>query len=98
MFTSVKFRNFKSLKDFTVRLKPINVLVGPNNAGKSTILDAFRAMAAAHRFASRRVQSPITVNGSMVVGYEIPMSNFPISLANFTRTIKRTKKPRPPLP
>jgi predicted ATP-dependent endonuclease of OLD family len=59
MFTSVKFRNFKSLKDFTVRLRAINVLVGPNNAGNSTILDAFRAMAAAHKFASRRVQSPI---------------------------------------
>lgn len=82
MFTSVKFRNFKSLKDFTVRLKPINVLVGPNNAGKSTILDAFRAMAAAHRYASRRVPAPIAINGSMIVGYEIPMSNFPISLAN----------------
>lgn len=82
MFTSVKFRNFKSLKDFTVRLRAINVLVGPNNAGKSTILDAFRAMAAAHKFASRRVQSPISVRGNTISGYEIPMSNFPISLAN----------------
>lgn len=82
MFTSAKFRNFKSLKDFTVRLKPINVLVGPNNAGKSTILDAFRAMAAAHRFASRRVQSAISIKGTTIIGYEIPMSTFPISLAN----------------
>src|ERR1700733_1092729 len=82
MFKSVKFRNFKSLKDYTVRLKAINVLVGPNNAGKSTILDAFRAMAAAHKFASRRVQSPIRVRGNTISGYEIPMSNFPISLAN----------------
>ncbi|MDB5653473.1 MAG: hypothetical protein JWQ94_1086 [Tardiphaga sp.] len=82
MFSSVKFRNFKSLKDFTVRLKHVNVLVGPNNAGKSTILDAFRAMAAAHRHASRRNQSPISLNGTTLVGYEIPMSNFPISLAN----------------
>jgi predicted ATPase len=84
MFTSVRFRNFKSLKDFTLRLKALNVLVGPNNAGKSTILDAFRAMAAAHRYASRRVQAPLTINGNMVVGYEIPMSNFPISLDGMT--------------
>lgn len=82
MFKSVKFRNFKSLKDYTVRLKAVNVLVGPNNAGKSTILDAFRAMAAAHRYVSRRVSTPIAVNGTTVVGYDIPMSNFPISLAN----------------
>jgi energy-coupling factor transporter ATP-binding protein EcfA2 len=82
MFKSVRFRNFKSLKDYTIHLRATTVLVGPNNAGKSTILDAFRAMAAAHRHACRRVQSPISVNGSTVVGYEIPMSNFPISLAN----------------
>lgn len=82
MFTSVKFRNFKSLRDFTVRLRQTNVLVGPNNAGKSTILDAFRAMEAAHRYASRRTQAPLSVNGETIVGYEIPMSNFPISLAN----------------
>jgi recombinational DNA repair ATPase RecF len=82
MFKSVKFRNFKSLKDYTVHLRAVNVLVGPNNAGKSTILDAFRAMAAAHRYASRRNQTMISVNGTTIVGYEIPMSNFPISLAN----------------
>ncbi|MGY4478919.1 ATP-dependent nuclease [Bradyrhizobium sp. USDA 3364] len=82
MFKSVRFRNFKSLKDYTVHLRTMNVLVGPNNAGKSTILDAFRAMAAAHRHASRRVQSPISVQGSTIVGYEVPMTNFPISLAN----------------
>jgi energy-coupling factor transporter ATP-binding protein EcfA2 len=82
MFKSVRFRNFKSLKDYAIHLRGTNVLVGPNNAGKSTILDAFRALAAAHRYACRRVQSPISVNGSTVAGYEIPMSNFPISLAN----------------
>lgn len=82
MFKSVRFRNFKSLKDYTVHLRAMNVLVGPNNAGKSTILDAFRAMAAAHRYACRRVQSPLSVNGTAIVGYDIPMSNFPISLAN----------------
>ena len=82
MFKSVRFRNFKSLKDYTVHLRTMNVLVGPNNAGKSTILDAFRAMAAAHRYARRRTQSPISIGGTTVVGYEIPMTNFPISLAN----------------
>ena len=82
MFSSVKFKNFKSLKDYTVRLKPINVLVGPNNAGKSAILDAFRAMAAAHKYASRRAQTPISVSGTTVFGYDVPVSNFPISLAN----------------
>jgi AAA15 family ATPase/GTPase len=82
MFTSVKFQNFKSLKDFTVRLKGMNVLVGPNNAGKSTVLDAFRVMAAAHKFASRRNPCPLQVNDQTVVGYKIPTAQLPISLAN----------------
>jgi predicted ATPase len=54
MFTSAKFRNFKSLKDFTVPLKRVNILVGPNNAGKSSVLDAFRALEHFPFFVNRR--------------------------------------------
>src|ERR1700720_3718941 len=82
MFKTVRFRNFKSLKDFSTQLKTINVLVGPNNAGKSTVLDAFRAVAAAQSFASRRVPTVLQAGGDTIFGYDIPTSNFPISLAN----------------
>jgi AAA15 family ATPase/GTPase len=82
VFTSVRFQNFKSLRDFTVRLRAMNVLVGPNNAGKSTVLDAFRVLTAALRFASRRVPGPLQVNDQAIVGYEIPTAQIPISLAN----------------
>lgn len=82
MFTAVKFRNFKSLRDFSIRLKMINVLVGPNNAGKSTILDAFRIMMAAHNFASRRNPTGIQIGDKIELGYDIPISQIPISLAN----------------
>jgi len=66
MFLSIRFRNFKSLKNFTVRLKSFNVLVGPNNAGKSTILDAFRLLAVAIRYASRRNPTIIRVAGDIL--------------------------------
>jgi energy-coupling factor transporter ATP-binding protein EcfA2 len=82
MFTAVRFQNFKSLRDFTIHLKDMNVLVGPNNAGKSTILDAFRIMMVAHSFASRRNPSPLQVNEQAIVGYDIPVPQIPISLAN----------------
>jgi AAA15 family ATPase/GTPase len=71
MFSSIKFRNFKSLKNFTVRLKPFNVLVGPNNAEKSTVLDAFRLLSAAIRHASRRNPTIINVAGNTHSGYDI---------------------------
>ncbi|MCK1639132.1 AAA family ATPase [Bradyrhizobium sp. 157] len=82
MFTSAKFRNFKSLREFTVPLRRVNILVGPNNAGKSSVLDAFRALSAAQTFASRRNPSPINVGRETVFGYEIPRSLIPISLDN----------------
>jgi energy-coupling factor transporter ATP-binding protein EcfA2 len=82
MFTSVKFRNFKSLKDFTVSLKRINVLVGPNNAGKSSILDAFRVLSAAQLFASRRNPALIRLDRETIQGYEIPLNQIPIPLEN----------------
>jgi predicted ATP-dependent endonuclease of OLD family len=82
MFTKVQFRNFKSLKDFTIYLRAVNVLVGPNNAGKSTVLDAFRAMTAALGFAVRRLPQGVHIHGETVVGYDIPSSLIPISLTN----------------
>jgi len=82
MYKTVRFQNFKSLKDFTIHLRTVNVLVGPNNAGKSTVLDAFRVMGAAHALATRRLPHNIEVNNKIVFGYELPQSLIPISLTN----------------
>jgi predicted ATPase len=43
-FVQVRFKNYKAFADFTVNLREFNVLVGPNNAGKSTVLGAFRIL------------------------------------------------------
>ena len=42
MITRLRVRNFKSLRDVDLPLGPLNVLVGPNMAGKSNILDALK--------------------------------------------------------
>src|SRR5712692_10811699 len=42
MITRLQVRNFKSLREIDIQLRAINVLVGPNMAGKSNILDVFR--------------------------------------------------------
>lgn len=39
MLTRLKVQNYKSLRDIEILLKPLTVFVGPNNAGKSNILD-----------------------------------------------------------
>lgn len=39
----VRIRNFRSLRQVEVRLSPITVLIGQNNAGKTSFLDAIFA-------------------------------------------------------
>ena len=38
MLQTVTIQNFKSLKDVTVKLQKVNLLIGPNNSGKSNFL------------------------------------------------------------
>jgi len=81
--TSVKFKNFKALRDYSVSLQRMNVLVGPNNSGKSTVLSAFRVLEQALRTARSRRPSPVrTHTGNAALGYNIPESTVPISLEN----------------
>jgi predicted ATPase len=42
MITSIRFRNFRALRDTTLPLGPFTVIVGPNGSGKSTAMRAFR--------------------------------------------------------
>lgn len=83
MINSIRFTNFKALEDFTIHLKDFNVLTGPNNNGKSTILDGLRVLQGAYRFASRYnpklIKSPF---GGTHYGYEIPEASIPIILEN----------------
>lgn len=51
---SIEFKDYKAFPNFVVSARERNVLVGPNNAGKSTTLDAFRVTFDALRFAGRR--------------------------------------------
>jgi predicted ATP-dependent endonuclease of OLD family len=39
---SIKLTNFKRFESFYFSARAANVLVGPNNSGKSSILDALR--------------------------------------------------------
>lgn len=45
MLTSIRLRNFRCFEDHTVPLKPLTIVIGRNNAGKSTLVEAFRLLA-----------------------------------------------------
>lgn len=80
--TSVKFSRFKGLRDFHVALDRFNILVGPNNSGKSTILGAFRILSEAIRRA--RAKSPTLVEGpnGQTRGYHVDLANLHVAPEN----------------
>ena len=81
-FTSVSFRNYKALRQYSVSLRGFNVLVGPNNSGKSTILGAFRILSEGIRKALARNAELINLRGEETWGYRVPLDDLPVSTEN----------------
>lgn len=81
-FVRVDFKKFKAFDAFTLRLRHFNILVGPNNAGKSTILAAFRILAAAMRKASSRKPEIMRGPISETFGYAIDLKTISIAEEN----------------
>jgi energy-coupling factor transporter ATP-binding protein EcfA2 len=80
---SIDFQNFKALRAFHVGLEHLNILVGPNNAGKSTIIDALRLLSAGLRTA--RSRSPRRVrdyDGVERYGYDVSFDLLGVSTVN----------------
>jgi len=73
-FVRVDFHRFKAFERFVLHLRHFNILVGPNNAGKSTILAAFRILAVALRKALRRKPTIIRGPQGRNFGYAIDLS------------------------
>lgn len=80
--SSVRLRNFKAFKEFTLQLRHMNVLVGPNNSGKSTIIGVFRVLAAGIQRARYRRAERFSIGRQTFYGYAVPEESIPISLEN----------------
>jgi energy-coupling factor transporter ATP-binding protein EcfA2 len=80
--TTIEFKGYKALGNFSVRLGQRNVLVGPNNCGKSTIIGAFRVLAEGLRSARSKSPERMLLGESVVRGYRIPKEAIAISTEN----------------
>ncbi len=60
----------------------MNILVGPNNCGKSTIIGALRVLAAGMRKAKSRNPERIRIDDQLFSGYSIAVDQLPISTEN----------------
>jgi len=87
---SVKFSNFKALNNYSISLQAMNILVGPNNSGKSTIISAFRILDVALRKArSKKAERVAIPSGSFGVGHRVPEENISVSLENIATNYNR---------
>lgn len=81
-FSQVDFRRFKAFKAFRFDVKHFNILVGPNNAGKSTILAAFRILAAAMRRAIAQKATLVSGPVGIQYGYNIDLRTISVAEEN----------------
>lgn len=80
--SSIRFRNYKAFRDYSLALKDFNVLVGPNNAGKSTILGAIRILSEALRRARHKNPSVLDGPSHGMWGHVVDLKNLPVSTEN----------------
>jgi AAA15 family ATPase/GTPase len=81
-FARVDFHRFKAFERFTLHLRRFNILVGPNNSGKSTVLAAFRVLAAALRKARARKPELVPTPHGRGYGYNIDLSGVSVAEEN----------------
>jgi predicted ATPase len=76
MFASIKFDNFKALRDTTLPLSRFTLIVGPNGSGKSTSLNAFAALRSTGQFfQSRSVGVPNDAKVSLSAAWSEEKNN-----------------------
>ena len=85
MIRSISLFNFKRFDKFTVRAQSGNVLVGPNNSGKSSILDALRLLDAGIRYSRAKRPMLLDTKHGYFDGFKIPEKSLPFSLSNITK-------------
>jgi hypothetical protein len=94
LITSVRFHNYKAFRQFSVSLSEFDVLVGPNNAGKSTVLGAFRVLSEGLRKANSRNAEFLQLPAGDTWGYFVDLRDVPVSLENVFHNYDDSELPR----
>lgn len=79
---SVRFSHYKAFSSFAIHLQEFNVLVGPNNSGKSTIVSAFRILHEGLRKAKAKSPERVEVDGLLMLGYRLNIEELPVASEN----------------
>lgn len=78
----LQLRGYKALREFSVTLDDVNVLVGPNNSGKSTIIGVFRILDAGLRRAKSAGAEFVIADGEHFYAWRLNVEQLPVSSEN----------------
>lgn len=81
MITRLEVQHFKGFSSFVVDFTDMDVLIGPNNAGKSTLVSALRAFSAMLRLAGRKRPTG-RPDVDSILAYTIEGGDFDIGMEN----------------
>jgi AAA15 family ATPase/GTPase len=79
---SIKFSHYKAFSNFALNLQEFNVLVGPNNSGKSTIVGALRILHEGLRRARAKSPERVQIDGVSHFGYKLNLDGLPVASEN----------------
>lgn len=84
MLTKLRLQNFKPFRSFAVDFTDFNLLVGKNNMGKSTLVDALRliSLEANYRLHREIIRIPEELFGEDVWGFMVEPERIPFPTAN----------------
>ena len=91
-YTKVAFKRFKAFEAFTLHLRHINIMVGPNNAGKSTVLAAFRILAEGIRKANARKAELVEGLDGLRFGYSVDLKALSVGDENIFFNYHESKR------
>ncbi len=79
MITTIKIENFKSLRNVTLNLQRVNLLIGPNNSGKSNFMKGLVFYAKTHRFSNSLLDKDVCFKKNIenIVDFNCVLDNDP---------------------
>jgi len=96
MITSMHIENFKCFKDFDIELGPFNVLIGPNDTGKTALLQALKLGGLlGGGMGVGRNREQIEQEVGFGIGTECAWRNDPSAHIRVTMQASRSREPSP---
>lgn len=84
MITKIHIENFKCFKEFDIELGPFNVLIGPNDSGKTSLIEAIRIAGFRQHDGSVAIREVVPFGGPNTLWNKDPKARLAITMRPMT--------------